>query len=109
LYPALSKLTLFVEEEGHIYAALPGEDARRLGPEAAEIWYACNGVTSITDIVTSLAGKRQQPIKEVLEAVFNFLSHQSGIGFIEIYEAPLFEDVIGHRLDRLFERAGGQN
>lgn len=100
MYPALNKLTLFVEEDGYIYAALPGQDARRLTRDAGEIWYACDGQTSVSDLVKKLSAKRHQPIKEVLEAVLNFLTHQSDIGFIEIFSEPDFQDVSDHRLDR---------
>ncbi|MGO7449483.1 PqqD family protein [Rhizobium ruizarguesonis] len=100
MYPALSKMTLFIEEDGYIYASLPGQDARRLTRDAGEIWNACNGVTSVADLVKNLASKREQPMKEALETVLNFLSHQSAIGFLEIFAEPNFEDVTAHRLDR---------
>jgi hypothetical protein len=99
MFPALSEKILFVDEDGEIYAALPGQDARRLTRESGEIWYACDGVTSVPDLVTALARKRRQPLKETLVAVLDFLSHQSNLGFIEFYTEPHFEDVIAHRLD----------
>ncbi|MGO7449477.1 hypothetical protein ACC668_33115 [Rhizobium ruizarguesonis] len=100
MFPTIGEKVLFVDQDGEIYVALPGQDAQRLTREQAEIWYTCDGATSIPELVAELARIREQPVQDTLETVLNFLSYYSRIGFIEFCSEREFEDVMKNRFDK---------
>lgn len=103
MYPALNEDVLFVEEDGHVYASLPGEEPRRLTKAASRIWYACDGETAVPDIVRNLAAANGGELSQTLSEVLNFLQYQSETGLIVLFDAASAEPVLARRLDYVLQ------
>ena len=84
VYPKLASNLLFVEEDGIIFLALPGQDVERLSRSDSLVCKMCTGGSELNDIVRSYAEIQGIQLAAAFNEVFDLLQDLERRAFIEV-------------------------